>query len=333
MGGRSLKDSQCNYFKILASLLLATTFFKPVSLKAKEVLIDRLLAEVNGDVITYSEVKVKVDNGPLVVMSPYPSSPDDKPFNIAVNDAINIKLVMMKAEELGLTVSDAELNDEIEKFATRRKMTVAALKQAIRAQGLTFEKYKEDFKMQIIMSRFQGREIMPQVKVTEKDAKLYYMRTEGNAGQVYKLQLRQLFIAVSASDSDVIRESKLELLAKIQDQIASGVEFAELVKLYSDSPNAKQNGGKMPILATSDLSGAIKADVEKLEVGDTTKPIKVPNGYYIFKLESKEMGDSSRFNQAKTKIIQKLRQEEVQKETQRWIEIERSKSDIRVIEE
>ena len=86
---------------------------------------------------------------------------------------------------------------------------------------------------------------MPQVKVTEKDAKLYYMRTEGNAGQVYKLQLRQLFIAVSASDSDVIRESKLELLAKIQDQIASGVEFAELVKLYSDSPNAKQNGGKM----------------------------------------------------------------------------------------
>ena len=114
---------------------------------------------MNGDVITYSEVKVKVDNGPLVVMSPYPSSPDDKPFNIALNDAINIKLVMMKAEELGLTVSDAELNDEIEKFATRRKMTVAALKQAIRAQGLTFEKYKEDFKMQIIMSRFQGRKL------------------------------------------------------------------------------------------------------------------------------------------------------------------------------
>ena len=68
-------------------------------------------------------------------------------------------------------------------------------------------------------------------------------------------------------------------------------------------------------------------------MGDATKPIKVSNGYYIFKLESKEMGDSSRFNQAKTKIIQKLRQEEVQKETQRWIEIERSKSDIRVIEE
>ena len=168
------------------------------------------------------------------------------PFNIALNDAINIKLVMMKAEELGLTVSDAELSDEIEKFATRRKMTVDALKQAIRAQGMTFEKYKEDFKMQIIMSRFQGREIMPQVKVTEKDAKLYYMRTEGNAGQVYKLHLRQLFIAVKASDSDVIKESKKELLSKIEDQIASGVDFAELVKLYSDSPNAKENGGKMP---------------------------------------------------------------------------------------
>ena len=70
-----------------------------------------------------------------------------------------------------------------------------------------------------------------------------------------------------------------------------------------------------------------------MEVGQATKPIKLSNGYYIFKLDSKEIGDSSRFNQAKSQIIQKLRQEEVQKETQRWIEIERSKSDIRIIGE
>ena len=70
--------------------------------------------------------------------------------------------------------------------------------------------------MQIIMSRFQGREIMPQVKVTEKDAKLYYMRTQGSEGQVYKLQLRQLYIAVKDSDSKVIRDSKMELISKIE---------------------------------------------------------------------------------------------------------------------
>ena len=330
MGGRSLENCQRYYFQILVSVFTLTVFSQSVD--AKEVLLDRLLAEVNGEVITYSEVRVKVEDGPLVVMSSYPSSPKDKPFNVALNDAINIKLVMMKAEELGLTVSERELNDEIEKFAARRKMTVASLRQAILSQGLTFEKYKEDFKMQIIMSRFQGREIMPQVKVTEKDAKLYYMRTEGNAGQVYKLQLRQLFIAVKASDSKVIKESKLELLSKIEDQITSGVDFSDLVKLYSDAPNAKENGGKMPVLATTDLSGSIKSYVEKLEVGQATKPIKVANGYYIFRLDSKEIGDSSKFNQAKSQIIQKLRQEEVQKETQRWIEIERSKSEIRIVE-
>ena len=331
MGRRGFENGQCYNLKILVlTILLSLT---SGNLQAAEVLVDRLLAEVNGEVITYSEVKTKVDSGPLVVMSSYPLSPDEKPFDVALNDSINIKLVMMKAKELGLTVSDRELNDEIEKFATRRKMTVASLKQAINAQGLTFEKYKEDFKMQIIMSRFQGREILPQVKVTEKDAKLYYMRTEGSAGQVYKLQLRQLFISVKDSDAKVIRDSKLELISKIEEQLTSGVSFTDLVKLYSDAPNAKENGGKMPVLASTDLSGAIKTEVEKLEVGQATKPIKVANGYYIFKLDSKEMGDSSRFNQAKASIIQRLRQEEVQKETQRWIEVERSKSDIRIIKE
>ena len=113
MGGRSLKNCQRYYFQIL--VLVFTLMVLSQSAAAKEVLLDRLLAEVNGEVITYSEVMVKVEDGPLVVMSSYPSSPKDKPFDVALNDAINIKLVMMKAEELGLTVSDRELNDEIEK--------------------------------------------------------------------------------------------------------------------------------------------------------------------------------------------------------------------------
>ena len=30
-------------------------------------------------------------SGPLVVMSPYPLKPNDKPFEVALNDAINVK--------------------------------------------------------------------------------------------------------------------------------------------------------------------------------------------------------------------------------------------------
>ena len=309
MGRGSSKGSKCHNIQVLVILL--SIFISDIGLSRQ--LVDRLLAEVNGDVITYSEVKAKVDKGPLIVMSPYPLTAKDDQFKVALNDAINTKLVMMKAAELGLTINDTELNNEIEKFATRRKMTVDSLKEAIAGQGMTFEKYKQDFKMQIIMSRFQGREIMPQVKITEKDAKLYYLRTEGSEGQVFKLHLRQLFIAIKESDSDVIKDSKKELLSKVEDQLDSGVPFEEVVKLYSEAPNAKENGGKMPALSTTDLSGLFKENIEKLKVGESTKPIKAPNGYYIFKLESKEVGDSSKFNLVKNKIMQQLRQQEVQK--------------------
>ena len=62
MGRRSLKNGQCNYFQILVIIFIVSMFSK--SADAKEVLLDRLLAEVNGEVITYSEVKVKVEDGP-----------------------------------------------------------------------------------------------------------------------------------------------------------------------------------------------------------------------------------------------------------------------------
>ena len=71
--------------------------------------------------------------------------------------------------------------------------------------------------------------------------------------------LGQLFIAVKESDSKVIKESKLELLSKIEDQIDSWCRFEEVSEACTrEAPNAKENGGKMPILATSDLSANFK---------------------------------------------------------------------------
>ena len=69
---------------------------------------------------------------------------------------------------------------------------------------------------------------MPQVKITEKDAKLYYLRTEGSEGQVLNLHLRQLFIAIKESDSDVIKDSKKELLSKVEDQLDSVFHLKKL---------------------------------------------------------------------------------------------------------
>ena len=52
MGRRSLKNSECHNFKVLILLLVCS--FSSTSLFSKEVLLDRLLAEVNGEVITFS---------------------------------------------------------------------------------------------------------------------------------------------------------------------------------------------------------------------------------------------------------------------------------------
>src|SRR6476469_8248316 len=79
-------------------------------------LIDRLVAEVNGAAITLSEAKQKVDKGPLIEVSPFPAKEQDPPLQVAIQDLINKKLIMQKAEELEIEVTDAAVGEEIDRF-------------------------------------------------------------------------------------------------------------------------------------------------------------------------------------------------------------------------
>ncbi len=106
---------------------------------AAEQLIDRLAAEVNGHAITASEVQSKVEKGPLVEVSPWPAQENDPPAKVAIQDLINKKLIMQKADELDIEVTDEALNEEIKSFLSRRNLNREQLMEALGQQGMTYD--------------------------------------------------------------------------------------------------------------------------------------------------------------------------------------------------
>ena len=314
------------FLPVLVSLL----FFQPVAL-AGEALVDRLVAEVNSEAVTYSEVAEKVAKGPLVEVTPFPAKENDPPFEVALQDLINLKLIMQKARELEIEVPDEQLDSDIERFLEKKNTTKKELLEAIAQQGITFEQYRSDFRKQSILSQFQGRAILPLVKVTDKDLELYYLRHSGGSqANQFKIVLRQIFIKFPADATASVKNAKEQLAERVHNELSGGMVFAEAAKIYSDNAQADQ-GGLMPAIYVKDLSLEIKQEVEPLQEKEFTKPITTSGGVYIFYLEQRMLADNDDFLKKKNQLEFQMRQEEVVKQTMKWLEDQRNKSKIRIV--
>lgn len=325
----SRQNSQPALVGLLAAMLLFT--FRPQISSAQEMLIDRLAAEVNGEPITYSEVMNKVQKGPLIAVAPYPATENDVPFTVALNDLINSKLIMQKAEEYQIEVTDEELDQEINQFLTRRNLSMDGLREALHQQGMTMDEYRDDFKNQMILSQFQGRVIMPAVKITDKDIELFYMSSNSTDNSNVKVTLRQILVKTDGSAAASIQKGKAELAKTIIAKLREGMSFEEAAKVYSDDEDARKTGGLMPAVYLKDLSPDFQKPIAQLTDKQFTDPIKTSNGYYIFYLEGKALASNQDFERKKRDLETKLRQQEIAKQTTRWLADQHRRSKIKIL--
>jgi peptidyl-prolyl cis-trans isomerase SurA len=311
-------------------IVAALVLLNATGVSAAEQLIDRLAAEVNGHAITASEVQSKIQKGPLVEVSPWPAQENDPPAKIAIHDLINKKLIMQKADELDIEVTDEVLNEEIRTFLARRNLTRDQLMEALEEQDMTYDQYREDFRTQMIINQFQGREILPQVKITDRDVQSFYLRHSGSMAENIRLTLRQLQIAVPPGSVDAVKAGKKQLVEKVYQEIEGGMPFEKAVKIYSDNESARENGGLMPQIFLKDLAPLFQNAIRDLEEGRYTRPIETPMGYSIFYVTKREFSGSDDYLKLKPQLENQLRQEEMNKLLGKWLETQRRRSDIKL---
>lgn len=315
--------------KRLTAVAAALIFAK---LSFAEQLVDKIIAVVNGAPILHSEVDAKVKSG-FFSVSYFPAADDAPIFERALQDAINFQLIMQRSEELEIEVTDAELDQEINFNLERRSQNKEGLLEALKQAGMSFEDYREDFRRQVVFRRFQGMVIRPLIKVTDKDLETYYLKKTGSTAENVRLVLRQILVKVPEDAVEEVVQGKLKLARSVHQKLESGTSFEEAAKIYSDLEGARENGGLMSGVKLSDLSDSIRKEVEKLEAGKFTLPVRSPVGFHIFFLESKKFSGSDEFVKQKRELENELMMVEAEAQTRRWLSEFRRKNDIKTFSE
>ena len=282
---------------------------------------------VDENPILMSEINTKVKTGPLVLISDFPADEKSEPFQRALQDSINFQLMKAAAEELEIEIADEEVESQITKILDNQKASRSQLAEFLKQQGKSYADYKQDFRNQLLLRRFQGRVIMPLVKISEEQIRSFYLEKSGKSAESITFDIKQLLIPVDSGASIKAKQAKKELIEEAFQKISGGLDFDKAAKLYSSS----QGVSLMKAVKVNDLAPDIKKAVQFLDKGEVSLPVETGVGYHLFYIVKKDYAGDSKYLKQKRQLEFELRNREINSQLKLWLESERQKRKVSII--
>jgi len=253
--------------------------------------IDRIVALVEQTVITEKELNDRIKT--LVNQlnkQKIEIPPTDVLQKQMLERMVLEKLQISFAQQTGLKVEDALLDKTIERIAEQNKLDLAEFKKALASEGMSFRRFREDLRNEILLSRLKEREVDSKLSITEAEVE-NYLSLQSKEQQSDEYNLSHILIR---TPEDASPNKLAELKRKADDafnQIKSGKDFAQVSAALSDAPNALE-GGQLGWKNITQLPSLFADAVRNLKPGQTTEILRSANGFHIIKLNDRRGGSS-----------------------------------------
>ncbi len=246
--------------------------------------IDRVVAIVNDDVITDSELQQRIDAILLQMRQQKASLPPRSVLKKQVLERIIINRIQLQlAAANGMRVDDETLNQTISRIAEQNGMTISEFRDVIEQDGYSFAQFRENMREEIIITRLRQRQVDSRISVSEKEVEnfLINQKTQGNANDEYHLS--HILIALPEGASPTQIKAAQEKAQQVLDEIRQGKNFDMEAMMVSDGQQALK-GGDLGWRKAGELPTIFAAVAQDMKPGEISDLIRSPSGYHIIKL-------------------------------------------------
>ncbi len=312
--------------KLIFYILVLIYSFSIIEDLHASVILDRIVATVNGEVITWSDLRKAIEYDRKEQLKGLDGEKREKVIEIyerpVLNDLIDLRLQIQEAKRLGLDVSTSEIDGAIEDIKKKYSLTHEELVNSIKAEGLTEERYRKELSEQILLAKVVNLEVKSNILISNKEVEEYYKKNE----KLYNkemVRIRQIFFKRPEDDSmEDVEKKALEIIRRIQD----GEDFTTLAKEFSEDPSGGFEGD-LGYIERGSMLKEIEDVVFSLKVGEVSNPLWSPKGLHIIKVEERFEGVGDK---AKDEIKKILYERAFQKKYEEWMKRLREKAYIEI---
>jgi peptidyl-prolyl cis-trans isomerase SurA len=247
--------------------------------------LNRIIAVVNEDAITEKELTEAIKTATKRLQSQGVQIPDDpKPLHNQVLETIITKRIQLQhAKEIGLNINDNEVDETVNRIADENKMTLSEFSSVLEKDGIGMEKFRQEIRDEMIISRLRDRETKAQVNVTDGEVENFLRTQDTSSIGSDEYRLGHILVAVTENMNSAQIQQKKERADLAYGKLKEGTDFSKVASEFSDAADAAQ-GGIVDWRPASQLGPQFAELLGTLQPGDLTQIIQSPAGFHIFKL-------------------------------------------------
>lgn len=288
---------KCSAFLILAKHInkmkfhSAIVFFVTVSsiVAFSQSHVDGVAATVDGEVITFSEVRQELDR--LKKQSPGVFSEQEKKLGrlgllrLVTRNLVEEELLFAEVENREFKLPKDYLDRRMQGMVNERfdgdwkKFTASLLDS-----GQTLEEYREVVGKQLGARLLVDDVVNRGVVITAREIADYYSTNPEKFLVPERIRLSLIFMPRKTDESDAELDRRV---AAIQKELAGGGAFETIAKSHSADSTA-EDGGDLGWQALTGLSKLYQDAVNHVPVGELAPVIKEPAGAHVLKVVDRE---------------------------------------------
>jgi peptidyl-prolyl cis-trans isomerase SurA len=267
----------------LAALAQNTTP-KPAPAPARIELVDRIVAVVNSEVITQFELSERVGRVLKELAQRGTPLPSREQLERQVLERMILDKVQLQlARDTGLRVDDLDLDRTIARIAESNNLSLAQFRTTLEKDDIGFDKFREDVRSEILLSRLREREVDNKITVAESEIDNFLADQVETKGGAVEYNVAHILLRVPEQARPDQLEQQRSRAIDVVKRLRGGADFAQVAAVYSDAPDALR-GGAMGWRPQDRLPELFVAALAKLQPGDVTEVLRSPAGFHVLKL-------------------------------------------------
>jgi len=305
-------------------------------------LVDRVVAVVNDDVITLSELEKMGREFFERIKTKAPAGEVDRALEKAreevLSGLIDKFIVRQQAKKLSISVAEEEIDTAIDQILARNNATIEDFRKELAAMNISEPEYRDNLRDQILQSKLVNYEVRSRIVIVEEDIKDYYQKEytqEQGEGGYHILQMGFTWtnsVSLEKAGFDT-KEAAREKAEEIRARVLDGESFLELAKAYSNLPSAA-DGGDLGLFMKDEMAADMKDVILTLHPGEISQIVEIGNAFQFFKLLSVREGDlvvKAPYDSVREEIRDILYRQEMEEQYKIWVKSLREEAYIKIL--
>ena len=232
----------------------------------------KIHALVNGEIRSSEDMNNKTNLFLLSSKIPMNAQTQSMIKQKVLNNTIDEKIKLQAAQNEGITISEAEVDEQMKRFEKNNNIPKGQLSTILKQAKISEDSFKEQLQADLAWLRLIRKRHYGNGTITQKEINTMLEEAKKDLNTP-KYLISEIFI----------KKENAKDIHLLVSNLRKDERFELYAMQFSEAPSAA-NGGNLGWVNTGKLPSSIEMRLQKMSEGDVSDPIFLNDGYYIIKL-------------------------------------------------